>query len=249
MVSSNQRLQKVIAQAGLASRRKAETLITDGRVSVNGQVVTTLGTQVGPGDQVSVDGVPIEGREKLVYYLLNKPRGVVTTNHDEKARATVIDLLPEVTERIYPVGRLDYDTTGALLLTNDGTLANQLMHPKGRVDKVYVAKVQGIATESQLQPLRSGVVLNGHKTAPAQVEVERVDAGKKNSWVRITIHEGRHHQVKEMLAKVGLPVQKLKRERYAFLDLVGLQPGEFRSLSHQEVSRLKQGDYRTLRRK
>lgn len=182
MSEEAQRLQKIIAQAGLASRRGAEELIAKGRVQVNGQTVTELGMKVEPSDHVEVDGSPIEGREKLVYYLLNKPRGVVTTNNDEKGRQTVIDLLGDVSQRVYPIGRLDYDTTGALLLTNDGVVANQLMHPKSRVDKVYLAKVEGIATDEKLAPLKHGVVIKGRKTAPARVAIERVDKDKKQVW-------------------------------------------------------------------
>ncbi|MFR8086806.1 MAG: pseudouridine synthase, partial [Leuconostoc gelidum] len=202
MSEEAQRLQKIIAQAGLASRRGAEELIAKGRVQVNGQTVTELGMKVEPSDHVEVDGSPIEGREKLVYYLLNKPRGVVTTNNDEKGRQTVIDLLGDVSQRVYPIGRLDYDTTGALLLTNDGVVANQLMHPKSRVDKVYLAKVEGIATDEKLAPLKHGVVIKGRKTAPARVAIERVDKDKKTSMVRVIIHEGRNHQIKNMLQKV-----------------------------------------------
>jgi len=211
MSEEAQRLQKIIAQAGLASRRGAEELIAKGRVQVNGQTVTELGMKVEPSDHVEVDGSPIEGREKLVYYLLNKPRGVVTTNNDEKGRQTVIDLLGDVSQRVYPIGRLDYDTTGALLLTNDGVVANQLMQPKSRVHKVYLAKVEGIATDEKLAPLKHGVVIKGRKTAPARVAIERVDKDKKTSMVRVIIHEGRNHQIKNMLQKVHLPVVKLSR--------------------------------------
>ncbi|MCT4386906.1 pseudouridine synthase [Leuconostoc pseudomesenteroides] len=249
MPEEPQRLQKVIAQAGLASRRGAEEMISQGRVQVNGQIVNTLGVKVTHGDHIQVDGAPIEGREKLVYYLLNKPRGVVTTNDDEKGRKTVLDILTDVDQRVYPVGRLDYDTTGALLLTNDGQVANQLMHPKSQVNKTYMAKVKGIATEAQLAPLKKGVVIKGRKTAPARVAITRVDHDKKTSMVRLTIHEGRNHQVKNMLAKVGLPVEKLKREQYAFFDLIGLQPGEYRKLTNAEVKQLQAQDYRMLRRK
>ncbi|MGY3742378.1 pseudouridine synthase [Leuconostoc inhae] len=249
MSEEAQRLQKIIAQAGLASRRGAEELIAKGRVQVNGQTVTELGMKVEPSDNVEVDGSPIEGREKLVYYLLNKPRGVVTTNNDEKGRQTVIDLLGDVSQRVYPIGRLDYDTTGALLLTNDGVVANQLMHPKSRVDKVYIAKVEGIATDEKLAPLKHGVVIKGRKTAPARVTIERVDKDKKTSMVRVIIHEGRNHQIKNMLQKVHLPVVKLTREQYAFFDLIGLQSGEYRKLTGAEVRRLKAEDYKNYRRK
>ncbi|MDF7637665.1 pseudouridine synthase [Leuconostocaceae bacterium ESL0958] len=250
MAAEAVRLQKVIAQAGVASRRAAEQLILEGRVTVNGQVVSALGTKVVQTDEVAVDGVPLDGQEKPVYYLLNKPRGVVTTSHDDKGRKTVLDLLgEEVTARVYPVGRLDYDTTGALLLTNDGELANQLMHPKHKVDKVYTAKVKGLATLPALAPLKKGILLHGKRTAPARVAVEQVDTKKQVSYVRLTIHEGRHHQVKEMLAQVGFPVEKLTRDRYAFLDLQSLPAGDYRPLKHDEVKRLKAGDYRFLRRK
>ena len=249
MSEEAQRLQKIIAQAGLASRRGAEELSAKGRVQVNGQTVTELGMKVEPSDNVEVDGSPIEGREKLVYYLLNKPRGVVTTNNDEKGRQTVIDLLGDVSQRVYPIGRLDYDTTGALLLTNDGVVANQLMHPKSRVDKVYIAKVEGIATDEKLAPLKHGVVIKGRKTAPARVTIERVDKDKKTSMVRVIIHEGRNHQIKNMLQKVHLPVVKLTREQYAFFDLIGLQSGEYRKLTGAEVRRLKAEDYKNYRRK
>ena len=249
MSEEAQRLQKVIAQAGVASRRGAEELITQGRVQVNGETVKTLGIKVMPQDTVQVDGAPIEGREKLVYYLMNKPRGVVTTNSDDKGRQTVLDVLEDVPQRVYPVGRLDYDTTGVLLLTNDGVIANQLMHPKSRVDKVYMAKVEGIATDEKLAPLKRGVVIQGRKTAPARVSVERVDKDKKTSMVRVIIHEGRNHQVKNMLQKVGLPVVKLTREQYSFFDLTGLQSGEYRKLTSAEVKRLKNQDYKMYRRR
>ncbi|CAM3158025.1 pseudouridine synthase [Leuconostoc rapi] len=249
MSEEAQRVQKVIAQAGLASRRGAEELIAKGRVQVNGQTITALGVKVEPNDTVTVDSVPLEGREKLVYYLLNKPRGVVTTNNDEKGRRTVLDILSDVTERVYPIGRLDYDTTGVLLLTNDGVVANQLMHPKSRVDKVYIAKVAGIATDDKLAPLKHGVVIKGRKTAPARVTIERIDKDKKTSMVRVILHEGRNHQVKNMLQKVGLPVEKLTREQYAFFDLTGLQSGEYRKLTNPEIKRLKAEDYKNYRRK
>lgn len=249
MAENGERLQKVMAQAGVASRRGAEKIILEGRVEVNGEIVSKLGTKVQPGDEVKVDGVPIDGSEKKVYYLLNKPRGVVTTASDDKGRQTVVDLLRDVDARVYPVGRLDYDTTGVLIMTNDGELANQLMHPKGRVDKVYTAKVKGIANMADLAPLKKGIMLKGRRTAPAKVAIEQVDHDRKVSFITLTIHEGRNHQVKDMLFKMGYPVEKLRRDRYAFLDLVGLQPGDYRDISHDEVKRLKAGDYRFLRRK
>ena len=164
-----ERLQKVMAEAGVASRRASEKLIAAGHVAVNGQVVTELGTKVTKGDQVTVDGVPIK-REPLKYYLLNKPRGVVSTAHDDKGRRTVVDILKDddVEERVYPVGRLDYDTTGILLLTNDGALANKLMHPKFEVEKTYIAKVKGVLSNHDLQKLRQGVIVDGRKTQEAK---------------------------------------------------------------------------------
>ncbi|KRN75787.1 hypothetical protein IV73_GL000286 [Weissella kandleri] len=236
-----ERLQKIMAQAGVASRRASEKLIEAGRVKVNGVVVTTLGTKVEPHDHIEVDGSPLEGSQKHVYYLLNKPRGVVTTASDDKNRATVLDVLSDVTERVYPVGRLDYDTTGALLLTNDGELANQLMHPRYRIDKVYVAKVKGIPTNDELKTLRQGVVIDGQKTAEARAEILRTDTRKNTATLELTIHEGRNHQVKNMLKKVGHPVLKLHRERYGMLEVHDLVSGEYRALTHNEVQQLKRG--------
>ncbi|MDF8372357.1 rRNA pseudouridine synthase [Weissella paramesenteroides] len=243
-----ERLQKVMAQAGVASRRASEKMITEGQVTVNGQVIRELGTKVEPTDHIEVNGTPIDSKEKLVYFLLDKPRGVVTTNSDDKGRQTVMDIVDEP-ERVYPVGRLDYDTTGALLLTNDGDLANKLMHPKYRIDKVYVAKVKGIPMNEELEKLRHGVtvktVQNGrHYTfnaAPAHAEILSTDKKKHTAIVKLTIHEGKYHQVKEMLKSVGHEVIKLTRERYGMLDLTGLTPGEYRPLRHEEVQALKSG--------
>lgn len=234
-----ERLQKAMAQAGVASRRASEKLILDGEVTVNGQKVTELGTKVGVHDQIAVNGVPIQ-REKHVYYLLNKPRGVISSAHDEKGRRTVVDIIREedVDERIYPVGRLDYDTTGIILLTNDGALANQLMHPKFEVEKTYIAKIEGLITNDELKQLRRGVKIDGKMTKPAKPKLMSTDHNKKTSLVQLTIHEGRNHQVKNMFKAVGHPVIKLHRETYGPLDLYGLQPGEFRALKPEEVQAL-----------
>ncbi|QFV00899.1 pseudouridine synthase [Limosilactobacillus pontis] len=236
-----ERIQKVMAAAGVASRRASEKLIAAGRVQVNGETVTALGTKVGHRDKVEVDGVPIN-REPHVYYLLNKPRGVISSAHDDKGRKTVVDILheDEVEERIYPVGRLDYDTTGILLLTNDGALANKLMHPRFEVAKTYVAKVKGIVTNDELKRLRLGVRIDGRKTKPAKTRLKEVDRHQQTSLVQLTIHEGRYHQVKRMFEAVGHPVLKLHRETYGFLNLQGLQSGEFRELRPTEVTKLKQ---------
>ncbi|MDR3240718.1 MAG: rRNA pseudouridine synthase [Lactobacillaceae bacterium] len=236
-----ERLQKVMAQAGVASRRASEELILKGRVTVNGETIHELGTKVEPHDKIEVNGEPIEGAEKVVYYLLNKPRGVVTTSSDNKDRKTVIDVLSDVRERVYPVGRLDYDTTGALLLTNDGELANQLMHPRYKIDKVYIAKVKGLPTNDELKALRLGVEVGGKKTAEARAEILKSDKRKGTATVQLTIHEGRYHQVKEMLKAVGHPVIKLHRERYGMLEVNDLLSGEYRELRYEEVQQLKSG--------
>ena len=177
-------------------------------------------------------------QEEFGYYLLYKPRGVISAVADDKGRKVVTDLLPMVKERIYPVGRLDYDTSGILLLTNDGDFAQRLTHPKHEVDKVYVAKVKGIATKSNLAPITKGVKIEGKWTSPARYQILSVDPKTNHSIVELTIHEGRNHQVKNMLQAVGLPVQKLKREKYGDLTLQGLRPGDYRELNKKEVSSL-----------
>lgn len=229
-----ERLQKRIANLGYCSRRKAEELITKGLVEVNGEVVDKLGTTVKPGDIIVVEGNVLDTNRHFEYYLLNKPKGVVTTTSDEKGRKTVVDLI-ETNTRIYPVGRLDYDTTGILLLTNDGELANMLMSPKSEVDKTYIAKIEGAIKVSDIQRLRNGVVIEGFKTSKAKVKVKYIDKKKNTSVVVLTIHEGKNHQVKKMFEVLGYKVTKLRREKYANLDLKGLLPGEYRSLSIKEV--------------
>jgi len=236
MVIFMERLQKVIAASGIASRRKAEELILAKKVMVNGEVVSELGVKVSEKDEVLVNGVKIN-REEKVYYLLNKPRGIITSTSDEKGRDTVISLISEE-RRIYPVGRLDYDTTGALILTNDGEFANMMMHPSNNIDKVYVAKIKGILLPSEIVLLKNGVLIDGVKTAKARVKVKKIDKNTNTSIVELTIHEGKNHQVKRMFEAVGKEVLKLKRERIAFLDLKGLNSGEYRKLSHKEVSKL-----------
>lgn len=235
-----ERLQKAMAEAGVASRRASEKLIVEGHVKVNGKLVTELGTKVSSSDQVTVDGVPLE-REQPEYYLLNKPRGVITSVHDEHGRKTVVDILKEggVTARIYPVGRLDYDTTGVLLLTNDGALANKLMHPSFEIEKTYVAKVKGLISNHDLEQLRHGVVIDGKKTKEAKPKLLSVDKQHRVSIVRLTIHEGRYHQVKKMFKAVGHPVEKLTRESDGILNLKGLPGGQWRELKMDEINALK----------
>lgn len=236
-----ERLQKVMAEAGVASRRASEKLIAQGHVAVNGEIVTKQGVKVTKADQITVDGVPIK-HEPLKYFLLNKPRGVISSAHDDKGRRTVVDILKDdgVEERIYPVGRLDYDTTGILLLTNDGALANRLMHPKFEVEKTYIAKVKGVINNREMKQLRQGVVVDGRKTKEAKTKLLEVADDHQSSRIKLTIHEGRYHQVKRMLKAVGHPVIKLHRETYDTLNLVGLPSGgQWRELRPNEVQKLK----------
>jgi len=232
-----ERLQKVIAHAGITSRRKAEEYIINGRVKVNGKLIKELGIQVGKQDIIEVDNVPIY-QEDYGYYLFYKPRGVISAVSDDKGRKVVTDYFTHVKERIYPVGRLDYDTTGLLLLTNDGDFSQRLTHPSNEVNKVYVAKVKGLAKKHALLPLSKGIKIEGQKTAPAAFQIISVDLKTQTSIIELTIHEGKNHQVKKMLQAVGYPVQKLKRERYGDLTLQGLRPGEYRNLNKKEISSL-----------
>ncbi|MBT8900903.1 pseudouridine synthase [Lactobacillus delbrueckii subsp. bulgaricus] len=238
---AEERLQKVIAQAGIASRREAEKMILAGRVRVDGQVVTKLGTKVSSIEQVVVDNQPIE-RESHHTYLFYKPRGVISAVKDNKGRKTVADYFTDLPYRLYPVGRLDYDTSGLLLMTNDGELANLLMHPRNEVDKVYVAKIKGILQPDEIKALKKGVQIGRYKTKPAQVKVLKTNPRAQTQIVQLTIHEGHYHQVKEMFKAVNHLVDKLSRERYSFLDLKGLISGQYRELNHKEVDRLKQVD-------
>ena len=228
-----ERLQKVIAQAGVTSRRKAESLILEGKVKVNGKVVTELGTKVTSKDEITVNDRIIE-KEQKEYYLLNKPRGVVTTTSDEKNRKTVLDYI-DTEARIYPVGRLDYDTTGALLLTNDGEFANILMHPNNQVDKVYLAKLNGIIKGEQINKLKEGVMVDDVLVKASRVKLKKFDPAKNTSMVEITIHEGKNHQVKKMFEAVGFLVDKLTRERIGVFQIKDLKSGEYRKLTPKEV--------------
>ena len=226
------RLNAFLARAGVASRRRADELIKAGRVTVNGEA-GQLNTVVGAHDRVEVDGQEVQ-RQRLRYVLLHKPAGVVTTARDPQGRPTVVELVPGE-PRVVPVGRLDADTTGALLLTNDGQLAHRLAHPRYGVEKTYVAEVEGDAGEEALRWLRDGVELEEGSTAPARAR--RLGRGH----VELVLHEGRKHQVKRMLAAVGHPVTRLHRSEYAGLTLEGLEPGECRELEPFEVERLRAG--------
>ncbi|HEY4222402.1 MAG TPA: pseudouridine synthase [Myxococcota bacterium] len=244
MADASERLQKALARAGVASRRAAEQMIVAGRVRVNDKVVTELGTKIDPAkDDVRVDGrkVPVTSPDKQerVYFLLNKPAGFLTTTKDDRGRKTVMDLVVGASQaRIYPVGRLDFDAEGALLLTNDGELANLLTHPRYHVPKTYLAKVKGVPPEDQLNKLRKGIYLEDGPTKPAHIEV--VDKAKVNTWVEITVTEGRNRLIKRMFWRIKHPVLKLVRIRFGALDTDGLRLGEYRELSKKELKDLRE---------
>lgn len=231
-----ERIQKVIANNGYCSRRKAEELIKKGKVKVNGETIYELGTKVDSNDTIEVEGNFIKNVTK-VYYLLNKPRGVITSVSDDKKRKTVVDLI-NTDIRIYPVGRLDYDTTGALLLTNDGELANLIMHPKSNIDKLYIAKVKGLIGKKEISKLERGVYIDNYKTKPSKARIKKYDKKTDTSIVELIIHEGRNHQVKKMFNSIGYDVLKLKRERISFLSVTDLKSGEYRKLNPKEVKKL-----------
>jgi len=232
-----ERLQKVIANSGYTSRRKAEELILEGRVTVNSEVVNTLGFKVSDKDIVCVDGNTISKDIIKEYYLLNKPREVICSVSDDLGRKTVVDLIPTKT-RIYPVGRLDYDTTGLIILTNDGELANILMHPKHRIYKSYIAKINGILNEEDFKKLRKGILIDERKLIIDNIKVRKIDKIKNTSLVEVTIHEGRNHIVRKLFEKLGYDVMKLTRNKFAFLTDDGLKSGEYRILTLKEIKTL-----------
>lgn len=241
-----ERLQKILSQAGVASRREAERMITDGRVMVNGAPVTELGTKADPSrDNITVDGKPVTVEEKRVYILLNKPVGYMTTLKDPEGRPIVTDLLKGLGVRVYPVGRLDYNTEGLLLLTNDGAWANRLAHPRHEVDKEYLVRVRGTVSREQMTCLEQGVELEDGKTAPARVALSK--QSDNNTWLSITIHEGRYRQVRRMCEAVSLSVVRLRRVRYGTLAIGELKLGEYRRLSTGEVAELADGRKRGRR--
>ena len=231
-----ERLQKIIAESGFTSRRKAEELINSGKVYVNGVKVTELGTKASFGDLIVVNGVTLN-KADYVYFLLNKPRGVISSAADDKKRKTVVDLI-DTDKRIYPIGRLDYDTTGLLLLTNDGELTNILTHPKNKVPKKYVAKLNKFMDIADLKKLEKGIDVDGRKCVPTRVKLKKNDAIKNYAIVEITIVEGRNHIVKKIFESMRIDVIKLSRVSYAFLTLDGLKSGEYRQLSIKEIKKL-----------
>lgn len=231
-----ERLQKKIAESGITSRRNAEKLIQEGKVLVNGEVVTKLGTKVKDKDEIIVDGELLE-KQSYEYYLLNKPRGVISSSSDEKGRKTVVDLI-ETESRIYPVGRLDYDTTGLILLTNDGKLTNLLTHPKSKVPKTYLAKINKVLTMEEYHKIKEGIVIDGRKVKVKNVKIKKKNPNNNTSFVEITIIEGRNHIVKRLFESLKIDVIKLTRTNYAFLDLGTLRSYEYRTLTKDEVTRL-----------
>ncbi len=230
-----ERVQKIISNSGYASRRKAEELIKEGRVLINGKVAI-LGDKVSSNDIITIDNEIItRNNGNYKYFLLNKPRGVVTTTKDDKGRKTVVDLI-DSNVNVYPVGRLDYDTTGTLLLTNDGNLCNKLIHPKNNIEKVYLAKIKGFLSKENMEKLQKGVIIDNYKTSPCKVKQKSYDKKTNTALVMVTIHEGRNHQVKKMFASVGILVDKLTRLSFAGLNVKNLKSGEYRELTKKEVN-------------
>ena len=244
-VKALERLQKILAQAGIASRRKCEEMILAGQVEVNGEKVTTLGVKADPeADVITVNGRPIRSEKKL-YLMLHKPKGVITSAKDPQGRKVVADFLPGIKERVYPVGRLDYDTEGLLLLTNDGEFANLLTHPSHHVPKTYYATVKGVPHGSLLEKLQRGIQLEDGMTSPSDVEYQDVDTENKVATIRITIYEGRNRQVRRMFEAIGHTVIRLKRVKFGELGLMQLARGQFRHLTPVEVKELRESARKT----
>ena len=230
------RLQKAIADLGYCSRRKAEELIVQGKVYVNGKKITELGTKVNISDEIKVNDEVLSVEEK-VYYMFNKPREVVSTTKDDKGRKTILDYF-DIYKRIYPIGRLDYDTTGLILLTNDGEFANLMMKPSSRIEKTYIAKINGIMPKEDIIKLKEGIIIDKRKCVPDRVKVKSIDKKLNKSLIEITIHEGKNHEIKRMFEHFNLDVLKLKRISYGSLFLGNLQSGKYRKLSIKEVKTL-----------
>lgn len=233
-----ERLQKAIAASGYTSRRKAEDLIRAKRVKVNGEVVSELGFKVKQGDLIEIDGQVLEGENK-VYYLFYKPKSCICSLSDELNRTTVVDYFQDVKERIYPVGRLDYDTTGVLIMSNDGEFANLMMHPSSHLEKIYEVTIDGLITGESLHQLEKGVYLEGVKTLPCKIKVTGKDMEHKTTMLMIKLVEGKNRQVKKMFESMGHKVKRLHRSQIGTVNLKGLRPGEYRILKPQEVKELK----------
>lgn len=233
-----ERLQKAIAASGYTSRRKAEDLIRAKRVKVNGEVVSELGFKVKQGDLIEIDGQVLEGENK-VYYLFYKPKSCICSLSDELNRTTVVDYFQDVKERIYPVGRLDYDTTGVLIMSNDGEFANLMMHPSSHLEKIYEVTIDGLITGETLHQLEKGVYLEGVKTLPCKIKVTGKDMEHKTTMLMIKLVEGKNRQVKKMFESMGHKVKRLHRSQIGMVNLKGLRPGEYRILKPQEVKELK----------
>ena len=230
------RLDKFLSHMGYGTRNEVKNIIKNGWVTIEGKTIKKADFQVKEDQTVYVDDVPVS-YVRYEYYILNKPAGYVSATEDT-LHPTVMELIPSIRNDLYPVGRLDWDTTGLLILTNDGDFTDKMIHPRNEIDKVYLARVKGIATKENLRPLTRGVVIDGKKTKPARYNIIKVDHEKNRSVVELTIHEGRNHQVKKMFESVGLLVDKLSRTRFGTLDLTGLRPGESRRLNKKEISQL-----------
>ena len=232
-----ERLQKIIASYGYTSRRKAEDLIKKNKVMVNGKIVSELGTKVNEHDIISIDGVIINKDVKHEYYILNKPRSVISSIKDDKGRITVTDLI-NTEARIYPIGRLDYNTTGLILLTNDGDFANTLMHPSFEIEKTYIAKIDKMLSKEQLEKIKKNLIVEGRKVVINKLKVKKIDKEKNTMILEITIIEGRNHIVKKIFNEVGAKVTKLSRIGYGFLDIKDLKSGEYRNLNNKKIKKL-----------
>ncbi|MDO4198142.1 MAG: pseudouridine synthase [Erysipelotrichaceae bacterium] len=232
-----ERLQKIIANAGVCSRRKAEELILEGKVTVNGMVVDELGFKASEDDHIVVDGIELYKEEKVVY-MLNKPKNVISSASDDRGRRTVVDIV-DSEYRIYPMGRLDYDSSGLILLSNDGELMQQLIHPKYEVEKTYEVTIDGIIQEKDIEKLRKGVHIEDYVSAPAKVELKNINHNKYTSFLLVTIHEGRNREIRKMFQTVGFKVIKLHRIKEANLELGNLKSGEYRRLKPYELKQLR----------
>ena len=232
-----ERLQKIIAESGLCSRRKAEELIVAGKVKVNGTTVKELGFKAEKNDAITVNGKPLTSEEKVVY-LLNKPKNVISSASDDKGRITVVDLVNS-DYRLYPIGRLDFDSSGLILLSNDGELTQKMLHPKFNVEKVYEVTISGLINREDINRLENGVYIDGYKTAKAKIVLKRQNTNKETSFLEVTIHEGRNRQIRKMFDSLGYKVIRLNRIQEAIISLGNLQPGEYRKLKPIEVVKLK----------